>query len=150
MSQLFVPPTDFDQTKRIRRHQWCVDGAHAPSWVLPTPQAERFAKAAGYHGARNRGKSRRSTVETGTYPQKQKPLRQDPILVLSRGYPPSSSSKSLGEAVFIVVSLPPSLCPSALTCLQVEPSPPLVYEFLRGFIDGGAKNNLSHPPTKHS
>jgi len=81
MSQLFVPPTDFDQTKRIRRHQWCVDGAHALSWVLPTPQAERFAKAAGYHGARNRGKSRRSTVETGTYPQKQKPLRQDPILV---------------------------------------------------------------------
>ena len=103
MSQLFVPPTDFDQTKRIRRHQWCVDGAHALSWVLPTPQAERFAKAAGYHGARNRGKSRRSTVETGTYPQKQKPLRQDPILVpLSRGYPPSSSSKSLGEAVFIL------------------------------------------------
>ena len=100
MSQLFVPPTDFDQTKRIRRHQWCVDGAHALSWVLPTPQAERFAKAAGYHGARNRGKSRRSTVETGTYPQKQKPLNNTGTS-LSRGYPPSSSSKSLGEAVFI-------------------------------------------------
>jgi len=59
---------------------------------------------------------RRSTVETGTYPQKQKPLMIDPILVpLSRGYPPTSSSKSLGEAVFIVVSLPPSVGSHVLT-----------------------------------
>ena len=48
------PPTDIDRTKRSRRHQWCVDGAHALGWVLPTPQAERVAKAAGYHGAWNR------------------------------------------------------------------------------------------------
>ena len=54
MIQLFVPPADFDQTKRRRRRPRCVEGARALGWVITTPQAERFAKAAGYHGAWNR------------------------------------------------------------------------------------------------
>jgi hypothetical protein len=43
MSQLFVPPTDFDQTKRIKRRPWCVDDDCVLGWVIATPQAERFA-----------------------------------------------------------------------------------------------------------
>ena len=43
MTQLFFPPTDFDQTKRIQRHPWYVDDNCLLGWVIATPQAKRFA-----------------------------------------------------------------------------------------------------------
>ena len=48
--ELFVPPTDFYQTKHIRLCPRCVEGACALGRGLAQPQAEQFAKAAGYHG----------------------------------------------------------------------------------------------------
>jgi len=39
MRQLFVPPTDFDQTKHIRHHPWCVDEAAPSGLGVATPQA---------------------------------------------------------------------------------------------------------------
>ena len=47
------PPTDFDRTRRRRRRPRCAEGACALGWVTATPQAERFAIAAGDHGAWN-------------------------------------------------------------------------------------------------
>jgi len=43
MTQLFIPPTDFDQTKRIQNHQWYLDDNCLLGWVIATPQAKRFA-----------------------------------------------------------------------------------------------------------
>ena len=37
--QLFFPPTDFDQTKRIRHHPWCVDEVAPSGLGVATPQA---------------------------------------------------------------------------------------------------------------
>ena len=54
MSQLFVPLTNFDQTKRMQRCPWCAEGARTLGRGLVQPQAERFAKAAGYHGQRKK------------------------------------------------------------------------------------------------
>ena len=47
---LFASSTDFDQAKRIRRCPQCVEGACALGRGLSQPQAEQWAKAAGYHG----------------------------------------------------------------------------------------------------
>jgi hypothetical protein len=44
------PPNGFDQTTRRRRLSRCVEGARALGWVIATPQAKQFAKAAVYHG----------------------------------------------------------------------------------------------------
>jgi len=43
MTQLFAPPTDFDQTKRIQRHPWYVDDNCLLGFVIATPQAKQFA-----------------------------------------------------------------------------------------------------------
>jgi hypothetical protein len=48
MTQLFVPPSDFDQTKhiQIQRHpspMVCDDNYCALGWVIATPQAKQFA-----------------------------------------------------------------------------------------------------------
>ena len=37
--QLFFPPTDFNQTKRIRHHPWCVYEAAPSGLGVATPQA---------------------------------------------------------------------------------------------------------------
>ena len=50
MSQLFVPPTDCDQTKRIRRCPWCWDEATPSGLGVETPQAMKSAIAAGRNG----------------------------------------------------------------------------------------------------
>ena len=42
---------EFDQTKQRRHRQWYVEGALELGWAILMPQAERFSKAAGYHGA---------------------------------------------------------------------------------------------------
>ncbi len=57
MYQLLVPPTEFDQTKRIRRCPWCWDEAAPSGLGVATPQAMKSAIAAGYHGAQNRLKT---------------------------------------------------------------------------------------------
>ena len=43
MTQVFVPQTDSDQTKRIQRHPRYVDDNCALNWVIATPQAKQFA-----------------------------------------------------------------------------------------------------------
>ena len=42
-TQTVVPPTDFDQTKRMQRCQWSVDGNCVIDCVIATPQAGGFA-----------------------------------------------------------------------------------------------------------
>ena len=41
---------EFDQTKLIGNHPWCVEDACTLGRGLVQTQAEQLAKAAGYHG----------------------------------------------------------------------------------------------------
>ena len=44
------PPTDYDQTKRIRRCPWCFDEAAPSELGVATPQAMKLAIAASHGG----------------------------------------------------------------------------------------------------